>query len=59
MNISDKMDNDLNIVVQNDRNLGVSKLTTAGFMKLKYICNKSPQENTILVLTEMGFEDAD
>ena len=49
----------LNIVTQNVRSLGVSKMTAGGHIKLRYLCQRTPQENTIIILTEVNLLQAD
>ena len=34
-------------------------MTKAGLLKLNYICGRCPQENTILILTEVSLNDFD
>ena len=50
------MDN-ITIILQNIRSLGVSKVSPSGRLKLQYLFNKIPQTNCILILTEVNLKD--
>ena len=48
---------DLTIIHQNVRSIGVKKVSPSGQLKLNYLFSKIPQKNCILILSEVNLQE--